>query len=312
MTAHPRIVTLLAAATEIVCALGLQDHLVGISHECDYPESIRDLPRCTSPKFQLDGTSYDIDQRVRAIAQEGLSVYRMDVDLLNRLRPDVIVTQIQCEVCAVSLPEVERAVAQLVSSRPQIVPLNPVSLSDVWEDIHRVARALNVPHRGERLVAQLKQRMAAIHRKSRGCPNRPRVVSIEWLDPLIVGGNWMPELVERAGGKHLLAQAGQHSPIISLDQLLNCDPDVLVIVPCGFTIDQTLKEMPTLTTREEWAQLQAVQNGRVFIADGNQFFNRSGPRLVESLEMLAEMLHPNQFDFGHRDRNWIAYMPIRQ
>jgi iron complex transport system substrate-binding protein len=299
----PRIVSLIASATEIVCALGFEDQLVGRSHECDYPPCVRRLPACTAPKFATDGTSYEIDQRVKAIVQESLSVYRVDGELLRELEPDVIVTQCHCEVCAVSLREVERTVCAWLRRCPQLVALEPNALADVWASIDRVAEALGVPERGTDLVRRLQQRTEAIAARA-ALPERPTVACIEWLEPLMAAGNWMPELVERAGGVNLFGEAGRHAPWMSWEQLCERDPDVLVLMPCGFDIARTRQDLPLLTRRPEWPKLRAVRSGRVFVTDGNQFFNRPGPRLVESLEILAEVLHPEAFRFGHEGTGW--------
>ncbi|MCZ6632773.1 MAG: ABC transporter substrate-binding protein [bacterium] len=207
----PRIVSLIPSATEIVAVLGFEDDLVGRSHECDFPTSVRQLPVCTEPKFDLDGTSYEIEQRVKAILQEAVSVYRVDADRLRQLRPDVIVTQAQCEVCAVSLQEVESVVCAWLDSKPQMVSLEATCLADVWEDIGRVAEALGVPAEGADLVADLKQRISDIEAATRVLQERPSVVCIEWIEPLMAAGNWLPEQVEMAGGVNLFGTTGEHS-----------------------------------------------------------------------------------------------------
>ena len=299
-----RIVSLIPSGTEIVCALGFADQLVGRSHECDFPELVKQLPVCTEPKFNPDGTSYEIDQRVKAILQEALSVYRVHADRLRELEPDVIVTQSQCEVCAVSLKDVEQAVCEWLDSRPQIVSLEPKALSDVWADIGRVAAALGVPERGAELVRRLKQRIVAIADKAQALPQRPTVACIEWIEPLMATGNWMPELIEMAGGINLFGEAGKHSPWMTWEELREKDPEVIFVMPCGFDIRRARKEMPVLGQKPGWTHLNAVQNRRVYLTDGNQYFNRPGPRLVESLEILAEVLHPVVFRFGHEGTGW--------
>jgi iron complex transport system substrate-binding protein len=301
-----RIVSLIASSTEIVCALGFGEWLVGRSHECDYPGWVRGLPVCTAPKFAVDGTSYEIDQRVKAILAEGLSVYRVDAELLRELRPDVIVTQAQCEVCAVSLRDVEQAVCEWIDSRPSIVSLVPNALADVWRDIRAVATALGAAERGEKLVAALCDRIDAIVERAGALAHRPSVAVIEWIDPLMAAGNWMPELVAMAGGVNLFGRAREHSPWMTFVELVERDPDCILVIPCGFDIPRTRSEMSTLRARPEWRGLRAVREGRVALADGNQYFNRPGPRLVESLEILAEVLHPEAFDFGHKGRGWEA------
>ncbi len=294
-----RIVSLIASATEIVCALGLEKALVGRSHECDFPASVTSLPVCTSPKFDVEGISYEIDQRVKAIVQEGLSVYRVDARMLDELRPSHIITQSQCEVCAVSLRDVEEAVCQLTSSNPAIVSLEPNSLADVWSDIERVGVALGVDEEAAALVSQLENRMMAIKERAESAMTRPRVAFIEWINPLMAGGNWIPELIEMAGGLNLFGEAGRHSPFMEWSQLAASDPDVLIISPCGFDVRRTKAEIDYLQGLQGWSDLKAVREDRVVIADGNSYFSRPGPRLVETLEILAEVLHPALFDFGH-------------
>lgn len=304
---HRRIVSLIASATEIVCALGFRDQLVGRSHECDYPPSVMGLPVCTEPKFPTAGSSREIDERVKTILRDALSVYRVHADRLRELQPDVIVTQSHCQVCAVSLADVEQALHDWLGTRPRLVSLEPNTLADVWESIAQVARALDAPERGTQLVEHLKERITAIAEQAQALSDNPTVAYIEWIEPLMAGGNWMPELIELAGGINLFGVAGKHSPWMSWEELREKDPDVLFVAPCGFDIERTRTEMAALTRRAEWPHLKAVRSGRVYLADGNQFFNRPGPRLVESLEILAEALHPHVFHFGHHGRGWQRF-----
>ncbi len=305
-----RVLSLIASATEIVCALGYRDRLVGRSHECDFPEDVLDLPAVTAPKIRVDVSSGEIDTRVKAAVRgadplDALGVYDVSVEALEELAPTHVITQTQCEVCAVSLRDVEAALRRSVGARPEIVPLQPDSLADVFGDIRRVARSVGSEADGERLAHRLGNRMDAISsaaRRRSGEP--PRVAVIEWVDPLMAAGNWMPELVEMAGGRNLFGEAGLHSPWMKWENLRRADPDIVVISPCGFDLDRTLVDLPLLGAQPGWADLRAVRTGRVFAADGNQYFNRPGPRLVESLEILAEMFHPEQFDFSHRGRAW--------
>lgn len=307
--AAPRVVSLLPSATEIVCALGMESSLVGRSHECDYPSTVTRLPVCTAPKFDPDGTSYQIDERVKGILGEALSVYRVDAETLRRLQPDVIVTQTQCEVCAVSADEVARAVAEWIGSPPKIVALAPNGLADVWADMQRVADALGVPERGSALIDALQERMSAVAERSDALPDRPRVVCIEWLEPLMAAGNWMPELVQQAGGINLFGLPGEHSPWLAWADVVAADPDVIIVQPCGFGIARTIGEMSLLSERPGWRDLRAVQDGRVYVVDGNQYFNRPGPRVLESLEILAETLHPETFAFRHEGSGWQRLAP---
>ncbi len=304
-----RIVSLIASSTEIVHALGFGDQMVGRSHECDFPTQVKELPVCTGPKFKTDGTSYEIDQRVKEIVQESLSVYRVDAEKLNELKPTHIITQAQCEVCAVSLKDVEEAACQIISSNPQIISLQPDSLADIFEDVRRIAKGLGVVPVGEMMVAQLKSRMEAVSQKARALPNKPRVALVEWIEPMMAGGNWMPELIDMAGGINLFGEAGKHSPWMNWEDLVAAEPDIIIVSPCGFDIERTMQEMNLISDRKEYAGLKAVKNGKVFVADGNQYFNRPGPRVLESLEMLAEMLHPEEFKFAHEGVGWIRYSP---
>jgi iron complex transport system substrate-binding protein len=222
-------------------------------------------------------------------------VYDVFDDVLERLQPTHILTQTQCEVCAVSLRDVERSIASRLASQPKIVSLNPNSLADIWDDIRMVARSLEIIERGEELIAALQHRMCAIAEKARSSGNSPGVACVEWLEPLMVAGNWTPELIEMAAGIDLFGELGRHSPWIEWDQLVNRDPDVIVISPCGFDVPRTQQEMHWLTERPGWSELRAVRSGRIYLADGNQYFNRPGPRVVETLQILAEILHPEQF-----------------
>lgn len=299
-----RVVSLLASATEIVDALGCADRLVGRSHECDFPAAVERLPVCTAPKFSVEGSSRDIDRRLRTIVEEALSVYRVDGELLRDLAPDLIVTQSQCEVCAVSDRDLDEAVRTWVEGRPRIVSLKPNALADIWDDVARVAEALGVRDRGAGLLARLRGRMDAAAARVAGAL-RPSVACLGWIEPLMASANWMPELVALAGGRNLFGEAGAPAPWIDFADLAAADPDIIVVMPCGFDLARTAEEMPDLSGRPGWPRLRAVREGRVFLADGNRYFNRSGPRLVESLEMLTEMLHPDRADFGHRGTGWM-------
>ncbi len=306
MTAH-RIVSLIASATEIVCALGFEDQLVGRSHECDYPPSVKRLPQCTSPKFDVEGSSYEIDKRVKALVEDALSVYRVDARMLEELQPTHIITQSQCEVCAVSLKDVELAVCELTSSHPRIVSLEPNALEDVWTDIQRVGDALDASDTAEGLIDKLQSRMDEVVQRTHWLATNPTVACIEWIEPLMAAGNWMPELVTMAGGVNLFGESGKHSPWMTWDELVAKDPDVLFVSPCGFDVARTLQEMDLLTRKPEWKAINAVKSNRVFVADGNQYFHRPGPRLAESLEILAEMIHPNVFHFGYEGTGWVNF-----
>ena len=300
----PRIVSLISSATEIINALGQTPNQVGRSHECDFPPGVAALPVCTKPTIDIHADSREIDRAVKDRVRNALSVYEVFDEVLERLQPTHIITQTQCEVCAVSLRDVERSVAARLASSPKIVSLTPNSLSDVWDDIRRVAGALEIVEHGESTVASLQGRMCNISDRARRLGARPRVACIEWQEPLMAVGNWMPELVEMAGGINLLGESGKHSGYLQWTELVMADPDVIVISPCGFDLARTVQQMYWLTERPEWSQLRAVQNRRVYLADGNQYFNRPGPRLVETLEILAEILHPETFEPAFEGPGW--------
>lgn len=292
MSIPQRIVSLLPSSTEILCALGLRERLVGVSHECDYPAEVIGLPTLTEPKLNPHGLSGEIDTRVRQLAQEGLSIYRIKTERLQSLQPDLIVTQDQCQVCAVSLPEVEDAVRCFLTPGVKVVSLKPQRLGDIWEDLRQVARATEQEEIAEEVLRGLKRRLWKLEQQTRHLP-RPRVACLEWLDPLIAAGNWVPELLAIAGGEYELTGTGEHSPVMTWDALVAYQPEVLVLMPCGFPIAQTQRELPALMAQPQWHRLPAVQTNRVFIVDGNAYLNRPGPRIVDSTEILAAILHPD-------------------
>jgi len=303
---NPRVVSLIASATEIVHALGAGEMQVGRSHECDWPPAVLDLPALTRPKFKVDGSSRDIDQAVRSLVEQGLSVYAVDAASLKALAPDVILTQDQCEVCAVSLADVERAVCSWTDNAANIVSLRPHTMADVYGDISRVAAALGRSEDGKRLIGRMQARIAAVSAAVDG-RDKQRLAFIEWVDPPMSGGHWMPELIAAAGGINLFGETGASSPWITWKDVAAADPDVILVAPCGYDISVTLREMRVLAHKSDWQNLRAVRQDRVFVADGNAYFNRPGPRLVESAEILAEVLHPDACDFGHHGKGFVPY-----
>ncbi|MDZ7716860.1 MAG: cobalamin-binding protein [Balneolaceae bacterium] len=304
MNHSPRIVSLLPSTTEIVCRLGMQQYLVGRSHECDFPPAVKKLPYCTEPKFEPDGTSYEIDQRVKALLQEGLSVYRVNSNVLTELQPDLIITQDHCKVCAASLSEVKQAVKKTLDNKVEIISVSPTNLDEVFESIRTIASTLKIAEKGITLIENLKKEFAYIKSETHNLPSKS-ICCIEWLDPIMTAGNWVPELIQIAGGKSVGAKAGSHSPFINWDKLQKYNPKIMAIMPCGYNINQTLKEIDTLTSRPEWETLNAVQNDQVYILEGNQYFNRPGPRLVESAQILAEIFHPDHFEPKLNQHGWI-------
>jgi len=301
----PRIVSLIASATEIVDALGQLDYLVGRSHECDYPERVKSLPVCTRPRIVVSTDSREIDRQVKASQRTSVSIYQVFDDVLAQLEPTHILTQIQCEVCAVSLRDVEEALSRGIPGKPAVVSLQPDSLDQIWEDFRRVARALGIAEKGESVITDLERRMAAMEPPPEVGP-LPRVACIEWMEPLMAAGNWMPELIGMAGGINLFGEDGRHSPWLTWEKLQAADPDVVIVAPCGFDLARTEEELHWMTDRKGWSELRAVQEGRVYLGDGNRYFNRPGPRVVETLEALVEMLHPDFCEQNLRGNAWRA------
>lgn len=299
-----RLLPLVSSATEIVHALGLGAFQVGRSHECDYPPCVASLPVCTRPAISVSGSSGEIDRLVKERLSSALSVYKVDSDCIHRLRPTHIITQTQCKVCAVSLEDVERALQSEMMSEARVISLEPHALNDLWRDIRRLASACGVEQWGEELIACLQGRMRCIRERAGTAEEKPRIAAIEWLDPLMAGGNWVPELIEMAGGENLFGVPRQHSPWMTWEQLKSADPDFIIALPCGFDLNRTRNEMHWLTDRADWGMLRAVRTGNVFVCDGNQFMNRPGPRLVESLQIIAEMLRPDMFDPAFEHVGW--------
>lgn len=297
-----RIASLLASGTELVCALGLGERLVGRSHECEDPAWVRRLPQLSRPTFPIDGPSGEIDRHVRERLRAGRPLYEVDEARLEALAPDVILTQTHCEVCAVSPGDLACGVPARLERR-RVVALDGGTLETVLEGFGRVADVLGVAAEGRALVTSLRARADAVAARVRELA-RPRVACIEWIDPVFAMGNWGPELVALAGGESVLGQPAAKSTTTAWEAVVAADPEVLIVAPCGFTLERTLRELPSLATRPGWSELRAVRAGRVFAADGNTYFNRSGPSLFETPEVLAEMLHPAMFEPLHRDRAW--------
>lgn len=300
-----RIVSLLPSATEIVAALGMLDQLVGRSHECDFPPEVQSLPICCRPRIDVSKPGAEIDRQVKDSLRAGISIYEVDTELLRELRPDLILTQTQCDVCAVTPQDLEAALTQGDNS-PSVIDLHPQGLEQLFGDIHVVAIASHRPELGHELVVNLRGGFESLRFKTSKLRRKPTVVCVEWFAPLMTAGNWIPELVELAGGQNLGAEPGQHSPWFDWDQLVALNPEVLVLMPCGWDIARARAESSALTSDPRWTQLSAVRAGKVFVTDGHQFFNRPGPRLLESTQILAEILHPEACDFGHRGRHWEA------
>ena len=298
---RPRIASLVPSATEIVAALGHAENVVARSHECDWPPEVARAPACTRARIDASKPSGAIHEEVGALLAAALSLYDLDTDILRAARPTHIVTQDQCDVCAVGLGEVRAAAAAFLEAPVEIVSLAPMRLGDVWGDIARVGKALGADARP--VCERLQARTDAIAAQARALPPR-RVLTVEWTDPPMSAGNWVPEIVALAGGIDTLGAEGRHAPVVSADAVAAADPDVIVLMPCGYDLPRTAADGRALLADAAWAGLRAVRAGEIYATDGNAYFNRPGPRLVESQEILAEILHPAHFDFGHQGTGW--------
>ena len=287
-----RVVSLLPSATEIVYALGVEP--VGVSHECDYPPAAREVPAVNRSRVDPDASSAEIDEQVQEALEEG-GVYEIDHSTLASLDPDVVVSQGICDVCAVDEVRVREAVDDL-GLDTTVLTTNPHSLADVLADIERIGAALGREERAREVVADLETRIDSVERRAGATDRRPRVAVLDWLDPMMVAGHWMPGMVDLAGGRYRLAERGERSRPREWATIREYDPEVLVASPCGFDLAQTAENLTDLTDREGWEDLTAVREGRVYAVDGHRYVNRPGPRLVDTLEFLGWLCHPDRFD----------------
>ncbi|MCE2390927.1 MAG: cobalamin-binding protein [Proteobacteria bacterium] len=288
-----RIVSLLPSATEIVCSIGLRDQLVGVTHECDFPASVGGLPIVTRSLIPEGLSSAAIDAQVRQRLREHNALYRLREDVLEELRPDLIVTQALCDVCAVAADEVEAAACAL-PGRPRVVNLEPSSLQEVFETVEWVGDAAGQAGKARRAVAEMRARLDAVRQRSAALPSRdrPRVAVLEWLHPPFNAGHWTPQLVEFAGGIDCLGNPFEPSTTVSWERVAASDPDAILVALCGFGEERSLEDVELLREEPGWKSLRAVREGRAYLTDGNAYFNRPGPRLLDSLEILAHALHP--------------------
>ena len=292
-----RICSLLPGATEVVAALGAADELVGISHECDYPPAVRSKPVLVHPVVDSDrSASPDIDRQVQAAAAARSNLYDLYAALFAQTAPDLVITQDLCHVCAITPDQLQQAIGNLPKP-PRLLTLNPTSLEDILGDTERIGDAIGRGTQGRALASRLRTSLEAIREKVSRTGRQPRVVCIEWLEPLYVGGHWVPEMVARAGGQDMLGRQGARSEKVTWDQVLAAEPDILVLMPCSFSAERTLREVHLMTGRPRWDQLPAVRSGRVFAVDSSAYFSRPSPRLVEGVALLAALFHPEVF--GH-------------
>lgn len=299
-----RIASLLPSTTEIVCRLGLEDQLVGVSHECEVNGLHKKLPVLTDTELKQNGSSSTIDQSVKTLLENSLSIYKVNAEALADAESDLILTQDHCQVCAVAFDDVLDAVHEYCTPQTNVVSVSPTTLNGVLDSFETVGSAIHAKSEASSLVEEIRMRLEIINRTTAG-EITPNVVTLEWLNPLMTGGNWIPDLIELAGGKPLLAKAGKHSPYIDMEHLLEADPDIIAVAPCGFTMENTLNEFEILTNHSIWQELKAVQNGRVYILDGNRFFNRPGPGVFESARIFGEIFHPEVFEPTLENNGWI-------
>ena len=301
-----RIISLISSATEIISALGQKKNLVGISHECDYPKDIQGLPVCTTPRFDISGSSLQIDRDVKSLIQNALSVYRINENILKELKPDIIITQSQCDVCAVSEKDVENAVEHILGINPLIISLQPKDLGDIGEDIKFVANSIGVPNEGAELSEKFERQLEKLKYFKR-IKNKPTIACLEWIEPLMYAGNWVPQMVEIAGGVNLFGQSGKHSSWSEYDTLIKSNPDKIILMPCGYDLNKTRSEIKPLLELSDWGMLKAVKTNNIFITDGNQYFNRPGPRLIDSIKILIEIVSEKNNLFGFEKKAWKRF-----
>ena len=294
-----RIVSLLASATEIVCALDAGEMLVGRSHECDNPEWVKRLPPCSGPAFDISVSSGDIDKEVRRRLCAGEPLYQVHADVIRDLHADLLITQSHCDVCAVTPADVNRSCGHDARQ----LSVAATSVEDVFQSILRISHALGLEDRGAALVRHERERLAQVKTEAARCA-RPTVVVVEWADPIFVAGNWVPELVEIANGEPLLSKKNEYSSVIAGERIREVDPDALIVAPCGFNLERSLQERIVLEQYAWWAGLRAVKNGNVVFADGNLFFNRSGMTVAQTAEIIAEILHGLTFGEATEGRYW--------
>jgi iron complex transport system substrate-binding protein len=285
----PRIVSLLPAATEMVCAAGLREQLVGVSHECNWPPGVERLPRVTRSRVDSSADSAAIDAQVKALVAAGEALYELDVELLAELRPTLMITQSQCDVCAVGHASIVQTVAANTAlAASELLALHPRSLSEVLADVERIGAAAGHAGQARQVVNSLRERIDAVRSAAAArCGRRPRVLVVEWIEPLMIAGNWTPELVQIAGGEYGLAVAGDHSRYVEWSAVVEFAPELIIVAPCGFDLSRSRREAVMLSRRAQWSALPAVKRRQVQVVDGDVYFNRPGPRLVDSLELMC-------------------------
>jgi iron complex transport system substrate-binding protein len=301
-----RVVSLLAGATEMVCALGAGETLVGRSHECDNPSWVRRLPSCSQPAFDVSVSSEEIDAEVRRRLHGGEPLYHIDMELIRRLQPDLVITQSHCDVCAVTPADLERDACALAARQ---LSLSAATIEEIFRGIAQVAEALDLPDRAPAVIERERQRLEIVRQRTSHLRRRTAVL-LEWTDPFFAMGNWGPELIEIANGEPLLGHPGEFSAAIPAEHLRDADPEYLIVAPCGFNLERAEREQAVLERLPWWRDLRAVRNGNVAFADGNLFFNRSGMTIAQSAEILAEILHGVSFAAPAENLHWRRMTPL--
>lgn len=305
MSMHkPRIVSLLPSATEIVAALGLGTNLVGRSHACDFPIEVRQIPSMTRPRVNALKPSRTLHRNVTKLIEKVLSVFEVDAERLRAAKPDFIITQHQCEACAVTEKDLADALAKWTGSKPTIISLAPTKLSEVWASFGTVGEMMDLGWAGRELAEQARERVQVIAERAPPLKDRPTVACVEWLDPPMIAGNWIPDLVVAAGGRPVMAKSGQHAESTTLGKIAEASADAMVLMPCGFDLERTMTEGREFLARPSMAKTRSVRDGRVWAVDGNAYFNRPGPRLMTSVEILTEILNPGLFNVGYQGIGW--------
>ena len=291
-----KLVTLLPSATEIIAKLGLETNLVGVSHECDFPRTVQSLPKLTSSSVNTNLSSAKIHESVLEVVKSAISVYDLDIELLKSLQPDFIITQDLCDVCAVSFDQVEQACQEVLETDARIISLKPKLLDDIWDDIQNVADHLSVTDQGHKFREEANERIDSVKSRLQK-RNRPKILTIEWIDPIYIGGMWLPEMIDIVGAEVCFAESGKKAPVVSREDLKKIEPDVVVVKPCGYKLDQTLKEIDLLKQQlPVWKKPP-----RIYLVDCNSYFNRPVQLILDSLEILAYCTHPEMFpEFGER------------
>lgn len=288
-----RIISLIPSATEIIHRLGSGGLLVGVSHECDYPEIVTDLPICSYPRFNSEGNSVEIDTQIKTILENALSIYHIKKEEMSELKPDLIITQSQCDVCAVSLSDVRKSLQEILHINPKIISLEPKKLDDVWDDIRTIAAELNKNDVADEMIDSFLDTISNIS-NSRENTSGPTVACVEWIEPLMFAGNWVPEMVEIVGGINQFSEKGEHSSWSDPKELFDSDPDIIIFMPCGYSMKKTKIELDRVLSLDGWKDLKSIKSGGAYLVDGSQFFNRPGPRLLDSIKILDEIINGKQ------------------